>query len=68
MPIFDFRCSKCDKTFELLVRRDATPGCPDCATPAMEKLVSKPAAPGQSAELVRAGRARAKAEGHFSNY
>jgi putative FmdB family regulatory protein len=68
MPLYDFRCPKCDKTVELLVRSDAQPACPTCGQAPMEKLVSKPAAPGQSADLVRAGRAQAKREGHFSNY
>lgn len=68
MPIFDFRCTQCDKTVELLIRGSTPPVCPSCGSRSMEKQVSKPAAPGGSAELIRAGRARAKAEGHFSNY
>ena len=68
MPLYDFRCPKCAATVELLVRSDAQPPCPACGASPMEKLVSKPAAPGQSAELVRSARAQAKREGHFSNY
>jgi len=68
MPLFDFRCTKCDKTVELLIRGTATPTCPTCGTDTLEKLISKPAAPGTSAELVRSARAQAKREGHFSNY
>ena len=68
MPLYDFRCPKCACTVELLVRSDATPDCPTCGAVPMEKLVSKPAAPGQSAELVRSARAQARREGHFSNY
>ena len=67
MPIHDFRCPQCAATVERLVRGDARPTCDACQVP-MERLVSKPAAPGQSADLVRAARARARREGHFSNY
>lgn len=68
MPLFDFHCSQCDKTVELLIRGDATPTCPACGNTALAKLVSKPATPGTSAELVRGARAQARREGHFSNY
>lgn len=68
MPLFDFHCSQCDKTFELLIRGDAPAVCPSCGKTPLDKLVSKPAAPGSSAELVRAARAQARREGHFSNY
>lgn len=68
MPLFDFHCSQCDKTFELLIRGEAPAACPSCGSTALAKLVSKPAAPGNSRELVKAGRAQAKREGHFSNY
>lgn len=68
MPLFDFRCSQCDKTVELLIRGDTSPACPACGNTAMDKLVSRPAAPGTSADLVKSARTRAKAEGHFSNY
>jgi putative FmdB family regulatory protein len=31
MPIFEFHCQKCDKTFERLVfRTDEVVECPDC--------------------------------------
>ena len=68
MPLFDFHCSQCDKTVELLIRGDATPTCPACGSAALAKLVSKPATPGTSAALVKGARAQAKREGHFSNY
>lgn len=68
MPLFDFRCSQCDKTVELLIRGNTSPVCPSCGSTAMQKQVSAPAAPGQSAELVRSARAQARREGHFSNY
>lgn len=68
MPLYDFHCSQCDKTVELLTRHDAAPACPACGHPKLDKLVSKPATPGQSADRVRAARAQARREGHFSNY
>jgi putative FmdB family regulatory protein len=68
MPLFDFRCPACDKTFELLVRGSQTPQCPHCAGESLEKQVSRPAPPGQSAAMVRRARAQAKREGHFSHH
>lgn len=68
MPLFDFQCTKCGQTSELLVRSTNTPQCPKCGSSEMNKLVSKPAAPGTSKSLVDSARARAKAEGHFSHY
>ena len=68
MPIFDYRCPACAKTFELLVRASQTPQCPHCGGTALEKQVSVPAAPPQSGELVKQARAQARREGHFSNY
>ena len=68
MPLFDFHCTGCDASFELLVRGNTPPACPHCAATTLEKLVSRPAPPGQSAGLVREARAQAAREGHFSNY
>ncbi len=68
MPLYDFRCSDCNKTFELLVKTSATPVCPQCGGQNMEKQVSLPAAPGQSAAFIARARAQASREGHFSNY
>ncbi|WP_407279780.1 FmdB family zinc ribbon protein [Aromatoleum evansii] len=68
MPIFDYRCPVCDRTFELLVRSGEAPPCPHCGNTTLEKQVSAPAAPPQSGELVKRARAQARREGHFSNY
>lgn len=68
MPIYDFRCRACSADSELLVRGNALPTCPACGSDALDKQISAPAAPGQSAGLVRAARAQAAREGHFSNY
>ena len=32
MPIYDFRCNDCNKTFELLVKTSTVPACPACAS------------------------------------
>jgi len=67
MPLYDFHCHTCNKTIELLAKSDSTPACPECGS-IMEKQVSCPTAPGQSAGIIASNRARAAKEGHFSNY
>lgn len=67
MPLYDFRCNTCNKTMEMLTKADSTPCCPECGD-AMEKLLSCPVAPGQSASIIASARAQAAREGHFSNY
>ncbi|CAG0950615.1 hypothetical protein MTYP_00170 [Methylophilaceae bacterium] len=67
MPLYDFHCSTCNKTLELLTRHDSKPACPECGRE-MQKLLSRPAAPGQSASIIASARAQAAREGHFSNY
>ena len=68
MPIYDYRCNDCDKTFELLVRTSTNPLCPACGGPHLEKQVSCPAPQGQTAGIVANARKQAIREGHFSNY
>jgi len=68
MPIYDYRCSRCDKTFELLVSLSAVPACPECGNEALEKLPSLTAPQGKTAGLVSRARTEAAREGHFSNY
>ena len=68
MPIYDYRCGDCNKTFELLVRGAAAPVCPDCGTPRLEKLVSLPAPQGKTGETLSRARSQAAREGHFSHY
>lgn len=68
MPLFDYRCPACDRVFELLVRADTVPACPTCGGTALEKQLSRPAAPGKSAGMLRSARAQAAREGHFSHY
>lgn len=40
MPLFDYRCRDCDRTFELLVRGTAMPVCPSCGSLSLEKQLS----------------------------
>ncbi len=40
MPIYEYRCRACDRTFEALVRAGDTPACPACAATELERLVS----------------------------
>lgn len=68
MPIFDFVCSECEFEFELLMRATDTPACPECGSTHVRKLVSPPAPPGKSREIIAKARRQAAREGHFSNY
>lgn len=68
MPLFDFHCDACDRTFEKLVRADTLPPCPHCGASRVHKCVSAPQAPGKSAGLIAGARRQAAREGHFSNY
>ena len=44
MPIYEFHCNNCSNDFERLVRLNAAnPECPQCASPATERLLSAPA-------------------------
>lgn len=67
MPLYDFKCEQCEKTFELLVKISSTPVCPACGG-ALVKLLSRIAPAGQTARIISSAREQAKREGHFSNY
>lgn len=41
MPIFDFKCPKCDNKIEMLCGRDFIETCPKCKIP-MEKQMPAP--------------------------
>ena len=46
MPIFEYRCGKCGRVFEQLVRSDAERvECPDCASRIVVKLLSAASTP-----------------------
>jgi putative FmdB family regulatory protein len=68
MPIHDFRCRRCQKEFEALVRGTTPPVCPECGATEHEKRVSAPSAGGWSKDAVSRARAQASAAGHFSHY
>jgi putative FmdB family regulatory protein len=68
MPLYDYTCKKCDHTFELLVLSSTVARCPSCGSKSLTKWVSAPTAPGKSAGIMAAGRARATREGHATNY
>ena len=38
MPIFEYECTKCHESFDLLVRSDTRVACPECDS---EKVVKK---------------------------
>jgi putative FmdB family regulatory protein len=40
MPLFAYRCSKCEESSELLVRGGEAPVCPSCGSTELEKQMS----------------------------
>ncbi len=41
MPIYEYRCTRCEHEFEELVfDRDATPACPECGAKKVKKKMS----------------------------
>jgi putative FmdB family regulatory protein len=40
MPIFEYKCSSCDKLFETLVRANTEPTCPNCGGTYLAKQLS----------------------------
>jgi putative FmdB family regulatory protein len=42
MPIFEYACRECSRTFEAFVTAERTPGCPSCGSTALDKLLSSP--------------------------
>lgn len=41
MPIYEYKCPKCDHSFELFGRHtDPAPECPECGHQPTEKMVS----------------------------
>jgi putative FmdB family regulatory protein len=54
MPIFEYRCDDCGKTFETFVTAQRAPECPGCHSDNLAKLLSSPG-------LVGAGNGRTEA-------
>ena len=48
MPVYEYRCRKCDHDFEELVLGAEAPACPKCASSDLEKKFSVFAAGGES--------------------
>ena len=68
MPMYDYRCSACGAAFEMLVRSSTVPACPQCASTALDKCVSR-IAPAGTIEAIRlSNRRAADAQGHFNHY
>jgi putative FmdB family regulatory protein len=40
MPIYEYRCTDCQTTFEILVRGDNGVACPDCGSQRLDKLIT----------------------------
>lgn len=70
MPIFEYRCRKCNVEFELLVRGGVAPVCESCGSPELEKLLSLPSIKSESthALALRAAKKRDKAQGAEREY
>ncbi len=49
MPIYEYRCRACDKTFERLVRGQTRVACPACESAKVSRVISLPARPAGSA-------------------
>ena len=66
MPIFEYACKSCGKSFEALVRPNTdAPSCPACHGTELEKLISSPAIKSESTHglAMRAARKRDKIAG-----
>lgn len=40
MPIYEYACRDCGRQFEMLVRSDTVPGCPQCRSTRLDKQMS----------------------------
>ncbi|HLN25992.1 MAG TPA: zinc ribbon domain-containing protein [Patescibacteria group bacterium] len=68
MPLYNYRCTSCETTFEMLVRSSDIPACPSCGSEALERQVSSLAPEAKLPGKIAEGRTQAAREGHFSNY
>ena len=52
MPLYEYACQKCERTFEALVLNGEKVECPECHGAKLERLLSVPAKPaGERASL-----------------
>ena len=49
MPIYEYRCDRCDAAFEDLVFSDTVVACPGCRAQTVSRRLSVPAPPGHAA-------------------
>ena len=42
MPIYEYSCNGCDHKFELFIRGEMTPMCPECESADLQRLISMP--------------------------
>jgi len=56
VPLYEYKCRKCGKRFEELVKIGVTPECPRCHDPRPEQLFSMTAAVSTSTTRARAAR------------
>lgn len=68
MPLYDYICDHCAARFELLIMSATVPVCPHCGSDRLQRLIGAPVAPGKSAAIKAAGRARAAKAGHTTHY
>lgn len=40
MPIYEYKCGKCERNFEILQRNNEKVVCPECGSKSLEKLFS----------------------------
>jgi putative FmdB family regulatory protein len=50
MPLFEYECRDCGRTFEAFVTADRTAGCPACQGTNLTKLLSSPGMVGRSGD------------------
>jgi putative FmdB family regulatory protein len=56
MPLFDFTCADCGRSFELLLRSsEERPACPHCASARVEKQLALVAVKGLKSDHVHTG-------------
>lgn len=48
MPLYEYECCSCQSQFELLIRGDEAPVCPECGATRVERLLSVTARPAQA--------------------